>query len=782
MAARKKPYPLVKAAEEYARRVVAGKIVACKWIKLACQRHLDDLERAKEDGFAYYFDPAKAEKVAKFLQLLPHTKGKWASKRELIKLEGWQLFSVCIPFGWLQKKDNTRRFRTIVIFVPRKNGKSIIGGGLGIYMFTADGEFGAEVYSGATTEKQAWEVFRPAKLMVERTPELKEHFGVDVNASNMCRMEDGSRFEPVIGKPGDGSSPSCAIVDEYHEHQDSTLFDTMETGMGAREQPVMLVITTAGSSIGGPCHQLVRDAERMLEGVIERPDLWAMLYTIDSQPYMVVHESYHAIKRLDEICQTGSAAITLTKKCVQEAYARAVTQHGVVPTALADARITQIAQREPGSCVVPATIECSESAIQPIKSGKTPIGASGRSRTRTKSALSTSDGELSQAAEKKSWRSTERLSTECLKKSTSSDIWLAVEDAKSAKSKNGFYASTIATVAELFEDSSAGSATLPLVCLEILKTLFAQHSNTLRGLGLDLGERGLVETIPADDWTSEQALIKANPNYGVSISGDFLQARQRDAMQSAAKQATFRTKHLNEWVGAKNAWLNMLRWREAPARKPLSDLDGRPCYIGLDLASKIDIAGNLLLFPPTADDPLWHVHGRYYLPEARVIEELDSNTARYREFDAAGLLTLTDGEVIDFEVIKEDLREFAGRFDVQQVAYDPWQATQLAQEMQAEGLLMVEVRQTVQNISEPMKELEALVLQRKLAHGDCPILSWMASNVVAKLDAKDNIYPNKERPENKIDGIVGLIMALSRAISAEQGDDISDFLRNPIIA
>lgn len=565
--AAKKTYPLVKAAEAYARQVISGKIPACKWIKLACQRHLDEVKLSKAADFPYYFDPAKAERVAKFLQLLPHTKGKWASKRELIKLEGWQLFSVCIPFGWLRKKDDTRRYRTILIFVPRKNGKSIIGGGVGLYMFTADGEFGAEVYSGATTEKQAWEVFRPAKLMVDRTPELREHFGVEVNASNMCRLSDGSRFEPVIGKPGDGSSPSCAIVDEFHEHQDSTLFDTMETGMGAREQPVMLVITTAGSSIGGPCHQLVRDAERMLEGVIERPDLWAMLYTID----------------------------------------------------------------------------------------------------------------------------------------------------------------------------------------------------------------------PGDDWTSEAVLIKANPNYGISINGDFLQARQRDAMQSAAKQATFRTKHLNEWVGAKSAWLNMLRWREAPARKPLSELDGRPCYIGLDLASKIDIAGNLLLFPPTADDPLWHVHGRYYLPEARVIEELDSNTARYREFDAAGLLTLTDGEVIDFEVIKEDLREFAGRFDVQQVAYDPWQATQLAQEMQAEGLLMVEVRQTVQNISEPMKELEALVLQRKLAHGDCPVLTWMASNVVAKLDAKDNIYPNKERPENKIDGIVGLIMAISRAIAGgESPTDLSGFLDNPL--
>jgi phage terminase large subunit-like protein len=566
--AAKKTYPLVKAAEGYARQVIAGKIPTCKWIKLACQRHLDDLQRAKADDYPYKFDPAKAERVAKFLQLLPHTKGKWASKRELIKLEGWQLFSVCIPFGWLQKKDNARRFRTLLVFVPRKNGKSIIGGGLGVYMLTADGEFGAEVYSGATTEKQAWEVFRPAKLMVERTPELRDHYGVDVNASNMFRLEDGSRFEPVIGKPGDGSSPSCAIVDEYHEHQDSTLFDTMETGMGAREQPLMLVITTAGSSIGGPCHQLVRDSERMLEGVIDRPDLWAMLYTID----------------------------------------------------------------------------------------------------------------------------------------------------------------------------------------------------------------------PGDDWTSESVLIKANPNYGVSINGDFLQARQRDAMQSASKQATFRTKHLNEWVGAKNAWLNMLRWKEAPARKSLVELEGRPCIIGLDLASKIDIAGNVLLFPPVEGDPLWHVHGRYYLPEARVIEELDSNTSRYREFDALGLLTLTDGEVIDFEVIKEDLREFAGRFDVQQVAYDPWQATQLAQEMQAEGLLMVEVRQTVQNISEPMKELEALTLRKLLAHGDCPILTWMASNVLAKLDVKDNIYPNKERPENKIDGIVGLIMAISRAIAGrEPGLDIESFLSNPLV-
>ncbi len=102
--------------------------------------------------------------------------------------------------------------------------------------------------------------------------------------------------------------------------------------------------------------------------------------------------------------------------------------------------------------------------------------------------------------------------------------------------------------------------------------------------------------------------------------------------------------------------------------------------------------------------------------------------------------------------------------------------------MELEGLPMVEVRQTVQNISEPMKEVEALVLQRKLAHGDCPVLTWMASNVVAKLDVKDNIYPNKERPENKIDGMVGLIMAVSRAIAQGPQTNVNDFLDNLVIA
>ncbi|EBH7469886.1 hypothetical protein CX667_01345 [Salmonella enterica] len=142
-----------------------------------------------------------------------------------ITLEPWQLFIVCCAFGWVQKGTKLRRFREVYTEIPRKNGKSAISAGVALYCFTCDNEFGAEVYSGAATEKQAWEVFRPARLMCKRTPLLVEAFGIEVNASNLNRPEDGARFEPLIGNPGDGASPHCAIVDEYHEHPTDGVLD-----------------------------------------------------------------------------------------------------------------------------------------------------------------------------------------------------------------------------------------------------------------------------------------------------------------------------------------------------------------------------------------------------------------------------------------------------------------------------------------------------------------------------------------------------------------------------
>ena len=229
----KATHPNVDKAMAWARSVLRGKVPACRYIHQAIQRHFDDLAASRKRGYRFKFDPAKAEKKLKLIQLLPHTKGEWAFKRQLISLEPWQLFGMAATFGWVKKKGGHRRFRESYWEVPRKNGKSVIAAGVGISMFVADGEFGAEVYAGATTEKQAWEVFRPAKLMVAKSPMLVQAAGIEVNASNMNIPSDFSRFEPLIGDPGDGASPSCAIVDEYHEHRTSAQYDTMLTGMGA---------------------------------------------------------------------------------------------------------------------------------------------------------------------------------------------------------------------------------------------------------------------------------------------------------------------------------------------------------------------------------------------------------------------------------------------------------------------------------------------------------------------------------------------------------------------
>jgi len=274
-------HPIVDGAMRWARKVMAGKVPCCRYVRLAIERHFDDIEASRTAKFSYKFDAAKAEKKLRLIQLLPHTKGEWAFKRQLITLEPWQAFGMACTFGWVRKNSGFRRFRESYWEVPRKNGKSVIAAGVGIAMFCADGEFGAEVYAGATTEKQAWEVFRPARLMVKRSPMLMEAAGIEVNASNMNRPDDASRFEPIIGDPGDGSSPSCSIVDEYHEHDTASLYETMLTGMGARRQPLMFIITTAGANIAGPCYDKRRQVLEMLDGTVPDDELFGWVWTID---------------------------------------------------------------------------------------------------------------------------------------------------------------------------------------------------------------------------------------------------------------------------------------------------------------------------------------------------------------------------------------------------------------------------------------------------------------------------------------------------------------------
>lgn len=520
---------------------------APSYVILACKKHIADLSESKKKKYPYYFDEQSAERVCKFVQMMPHTKGKWANKQELLKLEPWQCFFICMVFGWKRKKDDLRRYRRAELFVPRKNGKSALAAAIGLYMLTGDKEYGAEVYSGATSEKQAFEVFKPAKIMAQKLDQLRASFGVSVNASNIVIEGNGSKFEPIIGNPGDGSSPSCAIVDEYHEHKDDRLMDTMVTGMGAREQPLLLMITTAGDNLAGPCYQMQLDAQKRLEGAIEDDSVFTLIYAAD-------------------------------------------------------------------------------------------VG---------------------------------------------------------------------------------------------------------------------------DDWTDLNTLKKVNPNFGVSVSEDFLINRLNEAKNSARKQATFKTKHLNIWVGARNAYFNVEKYGHAADESlKIEDFYKREVYLGLDLASKVDIAALEILIPLDSDNYLRF--GRYYLPEAAIENGINEH---YQGWMRDGWLTITDGEIIDFNVIKEDILELCSLFQVVELAYDPHQATMLITELMHEGVPVVEMRPTVLNFSEPMKTLDGLIRAGKIQHNGDPIMRWMISNVTAKEDKKENVYPNKERAENKIDGVIALLMALGRSMN-----------------
>lgn len=543
-------------ARGYAERVVSGAETAGKIEILACERFLRDLERSeKDDAWLYRYDQEAGDRACAFIEQLPHIKGKWARERLRIALEDWQSFIVCNLFGWLRRDNLLRRFTTGYLEVARKNAKSTLAAGIGLYMLSGDGESGAEVYSAATTGDQSRIVFDVARQMVMRESAFAAS-GIEAQIRGIYIPHDARKFEPLNaeGSTLDGLNPHCTIVDELHAHKRRDVYDVLDTARGARDQSLLLSITTAGSDRAGICYEQRTYIVKVLQGVFEDDRYFGIVYTIDDQ----------------------------------------------------------------------------------------------------------------------------------------------------------------------------------------------------------------------DEWTDPSVWRKANPNYGVSVLADDFERSAREAMNKPSAVNNFLTKRLNVWVNADTAWMDMRAW-DACADTSISEDDfvGEECIAALDLASKVDIAAKALLFQRGGK---YYVFLRYYLPESAAE---DGRNSQYSGWARQGLLTLTPGNVTDFDQIELELLEDVSRYQLKEVPFDPFQATQLSSHMLAEGLPMVEMRPTVLNFSEPMKELEALVLQKKFVHNGDPILAWMVSNVVCHRDQKDNIYPRKDREENKIDGVVALIMALGRAMVVTQSTEIT---------
>ena len=290
-------FPHVDRAHDYARRAVAGEIPACKWTKAACQRQIDDLARVGNDAdWPYIFRPDIADRACRFVELLPHVKGQLAGK--LIVLEDWQRFGICCVFGWVHRDSGRRRFREAYEEVPRKNAKSTKLGALALFMLSADCELGAEVYSAATTREQARIVFDASHQMAMRAPGYRQRFGIRVLRHSIIAPETGSRMLPLSADATslDGLNVSCAVIDELHAHKTRHVYDVITTATGARTQPLIMCITTAGSNRAGICFErrdylcsilnaTLRDHDGLgypIKGAWHRDEtVWGIVYTID---------------------------------------------------------------------------------------------------------------------------------------------------------------------------------------------------------------------------------------------------------------------------------------------------------------------------------------------------------------------------------------------------------------------------------------------------------------------------------------------------------------------
>jgi|SRR5579859_76319 len=327
---------------------------------------------------------------------------------------------------------------------------------------------------------------------------------------------------------------------------------------------------------------------------------------------------------------------------------------------------------------------------------------------------------------------------------------------------------------------------------------YAQHlrcERILEGVtGFENGDR-LFAFIAAvdqgDRWDDEKVWIKANPNLGVSVSLDKLRAKCSAAKEDATAVNSFLCKHLNRWTSQEVRAINPEKWAlcctagkhadpKALREQAIIALRGRVCMGALDLSSKIDLSCFLLLFPPVPPrtmrdgdgklvdipgDPLYRILPWFWVPEDNVQERVSKDRVEYDVWVREGFLQTTPGNVVDQDFIRAEILKARAYFRIAEVGFDSWNNTQLSLQLKQSGMTMVDVRQGFRTLSEPFKEVLALILSARFEHYNNPVLRWNMNNLASTQDPAGNIKPDKDKSKEKIDGAVALIMAMSRFVA-----------------
>lgn len=539
---------ILQEIDQYVDDVLSGRKVAGKSEILAVQRFVNDKKRALDCGF--YLDTKAGERPINFIQKLKHTKGKWAGRPLL--LESWQKFIVFQLFAW-RKADGSRRFRYAYVEVARKNGKTALAAGIALYMLYAEREPRAEVYSVATVKDQAKLCFNDSVAIVKQTA-LSQR--MRVFRDSILYEQLGAYFKPLSSDDGihDGYSPYCVIVDEYHAHKDNGMLDVMRSGMAARTQPLVFIITTAGFNKNYPCYAYRQNAKNVIGGIVEDDSLFAMIFEMDAE----------------------------------------------------------------------------------------------------------------------------------------------------------------------------------------------------------------------DDWTDPKNWPKANPNLGISVDYEYLAGEVKDAQNRPEAVRGVKTKNLNMWVDAETTWILDEMWQKCSGSLTLADVEGCKCWGGLDLSNISDITAFVLLFE--INDKLALVP-KFWIPEDKLQEKIAKENVGFAEWVQKGYVTVTPGNILDYDYVKADILNLAEKYDVSSIAYDRWNSSQTIIQLQDEGLEMSPFGQGYGSMSAPSKEFEKMVLAGKIEHFGNPVLRWMLASTAIQTDPAGNIKPDKRKSSQKIDGIVASIMALGEMMTAKAKEE-----------
>lgn len=272
----------------------------------------------------------------------------------------------------------------------------------------------------------------------------------------------------------------------------------------------------------------------------------------------------------------------------------------------------------------------------------------------------------------------------------------------------------------------------------------------------------IFEADKDDDWTKPETWRKAHPGLGISVKEEYFAAECAKAQQLPGYENTFKRLLLNIWTEQNTRWLPMETWDQCALEVP--DLAGRICYAGLDLATTTDIAALVLAFQI---EGTVHFLPFFFVPAEGIKRRSERDRVPYADWVRQGYIIATEGNVIDYDVIRAKINELSEQYHIKEIAIDRWNATQLSTQLTGDGFEMIGFGQGFASMSAPTKELERRVLAKEINHAGNPILRWMASNVSIKQDPAGNMKPDKSKSTERIDGIVACLMALGRVMESD---------------